>query len=775
MPGRTLRRGEDQSTVADPTPRFPTIRPDRACYPRPFADEQLDISPPGFCWWRAAPAGEVAYRLIIETASGDEVYRSEPLDDPAHVPGVVLPTGQYRWHVELLTDGNVVDLWPARAFGITADAVPQPWVEPAALLANVPSEHPRVLFPKASLDEVKATLTTTRAEAFDSLIKLTEKFIDLRLPLEPDYDQIEDPAQRRLAYRESFVEFRRYHDGAMRHLALAYLLTGERKYGEVAKDILLATCEWDPEGISSVSAPSGDEVGLGIAKSAAEAYDWLHDLLDDAERATVEAMLVARGDQMLRRLQRSDYVARPSESHNGRLPGYLLEHAVAAAEHPRAAVWVDYALRVLETVYPHWGGADGGWAEGMSYGTAYNKIFLTPFEVFARATGHDLWQRPFYRKVRQFFIHNVSPIGEVMPWGDMEDTPVPPRAGGIKALVRFHALKYRDPLARGWCDLLVDEDGQPAAAEPFPGIILPDDLPPASPSELPSDNAFHDVGWASMHTAIDQPEDDLLVLFKCSPYGGMSHSHADQNSFAILKGGKALAIPAGKRYPQHGTPFHTQYTQTTQAHNALLINGQGQINRDGNRGGQIVRFESRPSICLVTGDATNCFAAPVTHNVRHLLRIKPGLIVVVDEVTASEPVEVSWLLHAKDRMVWDEITERLCVRRGDASMEVRLATTGALEISQTDAWPMSPKEGYPTASEPEPAKQWHLTAKTREKAAARRILAVMAVDGLVYDLGEEGGRVTIQSGAAEVVVGLDPDGEGPVLVARCDGDEFVVG
>jgi len=762
--------------VADSTLRFPDQRPDRACYARPFAGQALEVSPPGFCWWRAAPAGDCAYRLVVCNVDGREVYRSEPLDDPVHVPTAVFPAGAYRWTVELLVDGEVTDHWPTETFTILDDAVAQPWVDPAELLARVPKDRPRVLFTKAELDEVKATLSTTRAEAFASVMKLAGIFDGLSLPPEPTYDQLTDAAERRLAYRDAFVAFRKYHDGAMRHLALAWLLTAERRYGDCAKAILLATTEWEPEGISSVSAPYGDELGLGIAKAEAEAYDWLYDLLDDAERAKVEAMLVARGDQMLRRLQKSDYLARPSESHNGRLPGYLLEHAVAVAEHPRAAVWVDYALRALMTVYPHWGGADGGWAEGMSYGVAYNKIFLTPFEVFARATGCDLWQRPFYRKVRRFFVQNISPLGEVLPWGDMEDSPVPPRGPGIRALLQFHALKYRDPEVRAWCNLLVDEDGQPAASEPFPGIILPDDQPAGNAADLPLDTAFDDVGWATLHTAIDRPADDLMVMFKCSPYGGVSHSHADQNSFAILKGGRALAIPAGKRYPQHGTPFHTQYTQTTQAHNALLIDGVGQVNRDGNRGGKLAWFQSTPTFGLVTGDASNCYDPPVTKALRHCLLVRPGLIVIVDDVATDRPVPMQWLLHTKDAMVLDEAAQTVAVERGDSRLDVALLTAGGFALSQTDAWPMSPKEGYPTASAPEPEPQWHLAAETREPAAARRILAVMAVDGLACSLTRTGTQVSIlleaEGGPAEVAVELDPRASGGVLVASC-GHEVV--
>ena len=44
---------------------FPTIRPDGANYVRPRDGETLDLTPPGFCWWRAAERGACRYRLVV--------------------------------------------------------------------------------------------------------------------------------------------------------------------------------------------------------------------------------------------------------------------------------------------------------------------------------------------------------------------------------------------------------------------------------------------------------------------------------------------------------------------------------------------------------------------------------------------------------------------------------------------------------------------------------------------------------------------------------------
>ncbi len=706
---------------------FPVERPEGASYPRPADGAVLDVTPPGFCWWRAGPRGRVAYRLRVLNEAGGCAYESPVLPDPAHIPSVALPPGLYRWVVEALdATGRVAAVRAPSGFVISSNAFEQPWVPAATLLARVPRERPRLMFPRAELESVRATLDTTRRVAFRSLRQAAEQAIRLTPMPEPDYDRITDPAARRLAYTESFRHARRFDEG-MVALALMYLLSGERRFGEAAKAHLLNIAAWNPEGISSVMAPYGDEIGLGIARSAARTFDWIHDLLDDAERDRVRRMLIARADQMLRRLERSDFLARPEESHNGRLPGYLIEHAIVLAEEPRAEAWLDYALRAVLTVFPHWAGADGGWAEGTVYGLAYNTIYLGPFEALRRATGFDLWQRPFYRDIRRFFIYNISPLGEVRPWGDGEDADER-GGGGLRALIQFHALKYRDPYARGWVELLRDPRGRPAGVSWDPGIWLPDDLEPYPPTNLPPDAAWFGIGWAVFHSDLARAERDLMVMFKSSPYGAVSHSHADQNSFVIMKGGCALAIPAGYYFPTYGGPHHAEYTRQTVAHNAILVNGRGQIVRKGSANGRLVDFRTHPRWGYVCGDATAAYGGALREYRRHLLVVRPSLVITLDDLDAGSPVEFQWLLHAKDRMELDEKAQTVVSRRGEARMRVHLATPGGFRFTQTDEWPVAPSAGFPTLTRPEPPRQWHFTATTRERAPRRRIAAVMVVD-----------------------------------------------
>ena len=714
--------------------KFPQVPHQLASYPRPFEGEVLDISPPGFCWWRVhnekdgkAKPEDARYRLVIIGGSGERCYKSPLLDDPVHVPDRVLPEGKYSWFVEAVgPTGKVLDKWPVRSFTIAPNATAQPWIPAAELLARVPKEHPRLIFLKADLPVIRKTLKTTRKEAFASLKKVADENLSLTPPGEPTYDQLENPVDRTIGYYRAFQKLRRHHQDGMRPLALMYLLTGEKKYGEAAKAILLDAADWDPEGISSVMGGK-DEVGIGLALAGPQTYDWLYELLSEEERNKVKKMLIARAEHLLHRLRNhTDYLYRSGSSHEIELIVFLAEFAIVLAEEPQAKVWLDYSLRALLTAFPHFDGRDGGWNEGIPYGLAYNLIFMAPMQSITAACGFDMWQRPYFKKARKFFMYCVSIFGEVVPFGDGE------QGGSRLALVlssmfRFYGNLYQDPTAAWWADSIRDEQGKRSLPLWLNGLILPNTIEPKTPVNLCNDAAFFGVGWAALHSDICNPKKDLMILFKSSPFGSISHSYADQNTFAIMKGSAVLAAPGGGYYPVYGAPFHADYTRRTKSKNGILINGEGQIVRKASANGHLIDFQSTKHLGYVCGDAVNAYEGLFKRFRRHVLMIRPSLICVIDDLEGAQGSQYQWLLHSREKMEIDEKTQTIVSRRKGETMSVTLISPDGFAFDQTDAWPIDPKEGYPNAHKEPPAKQWHFTATTRERSGARRIAAIMYI------------------------------------------------
>jgi hypothetical protein len=634
----------------------------------------------------------------------------------------------YAWDVSALDkQGTVLARRGRQSFTIAEGAAQLPWVDPQVLLSRVPRERPRILFPAAHLAEVRASLHTSRAKSWSACRRAAEKALSKGVPEFPTYHLIEDPVVRRLEYQKYFGYFRGYVDGALMDLSLGFLMSEEAKYAEAAKAILLEIATWptDDNDVTSVSARWGDEAGLSFSKCAHVVYDWLYPALDDRERALVSKMCCERAGQTHRRLVRHNYLTYPGESHDGRLIAYLTDMSLALCdETPDAAVWLDYSLKALLTFYPHWGGGNGGWAEGVPYGLWYNGFYIPALEGLRQLADFDLWQRPFFNNVRHFFFYCTANHGEFRPFGDAAESGGPGvrRGSGYAELMHFHSHRYNDPAVGWWVKQIPGyQDGQGGSL----ALLHGDTVPAEAPRDLPNSRVFQGVGWAGLHSDLSQPEDDTCLIFKSSPYGSVSHSHADQNAFAIMKGGTALAIPSGYYGPSYGKPHHAQWTRSTKANNCILVNGAGQRIRSAAAQGRIVEFQDTSGYTYVAGDATAAYMGKLTKWIRHILFLRPGLFLLLDEIEAPSPSRFQWLLHAFDKM---EIHgNQIISRRGEATLEVHLACAQGITLSQTDQFDTPYNHGIPEAYHREKANHWHVTAETNSDSKVSRIAAVMSV------------------------------------------------
>ncbi|MHC4521630.1 MAG: DUF4962 domain-containing protein, partial [Planctomycetota bacterium] len=292
---------------------------DRMLFPRPHDGAEVRISPVGLAWLPCPSAAE--YRVEISDAGGRRVYGKNAGKDPVHCPDRVFPAGRYAWDVVALdSNGGEMARHGRRRFTILNHAAELPWLDPREILRRVPEDHPRILFPKSCLGEVRSTLSTTRAKSWRACKAAADRALSKGVPDFPTYHRIEDPGTRRLEYQKYFGYFRGYVDSALMNLALAYLMTEKAKYAEAAKRILLEIATWPTadDDVTSVSAKWGDEAGLSFSKCAHVAYDWLYHAFDERERNLVSKMCRARAWQTYRRLARKNYLTMPGESHDGR-------------------------------------------------------------------------------------------------------------------------------------------------------------------------------------------------------------------------------------------------------------------------------------------------------------------------------------------------------------------------------------------------------------------------------------------------------------------------
>lgn len=672
----------------------------------PADGEVVAVNPPPFTW---VPTGdELTYMLEVAQDKNFTtlIYQCESTHVSTVSLNEPLTPGKFYWrYTQKGTEG--IEQSKIRSFTVPPDA--QLWPRPAAsaMIENVPQARPRLF---ALPDEVAAYRERAASgdlqKVTDSLTEQCENHLDEELVAEPP-PVTGKGAERGLNYAKIFRETRPPMD-LMEKCGLAYLLTGDAKYGNEAKRRILYFFGWDAEGTTSYR--SNDEPAMWVMMRGIRAYDWTYDLFTEEERNLVEPVMRVRAAQFYDHLRnRRRFHTNPYESHAGRTLGFLGEVAIEFAhEWPEAQEWLDYVTTCFWNVYPAWGKGDGGWHEGPNYWSAYMNFalhFVVPLKI---ATGADLMRKPFFRNTPYYLLYTNPPYAKISPFGDGENGP----GGGGKGLVMYaFSSLLNDPYLRWYAE----SSGYDIPADIL-GVVLSKGAPTAkSPIDLPQARYFPGVGLVSLHTALGNAEEDVHFLIHSDPYGSISHAHADQNAFTLEAYGEALAIASGY-YPWYGSDHHSQWQWESKSSNTITFNGGiGQLKRSAKSKGRIVHVVNSESFDYVQADATEAYQGKLTKCVRHVVHIRPGVFVIYNEVAAPEPVTFEWRLHSSAPI--EAEANKMKIAQENAVLNVAFVMPATLTMSTHKGADPPPENDYPP--------QYYAIAETAEPVAATGYLALL--------------------------------------------------
>ena len=176
---------------------------------------------------------------------------------------------------------------------------------------------------------------------------------------------------------------------------------------------------------------------------------------------------------------------------------------------------------------------------------------------------------------------------------------------------------------------------------------------------------------------------------RSSPYGGVSHGHADQNAFVIEAYGRGLAIATGY-YPWYGSPHHDQWTRSTKAVNSLLVDGQSRVQRRPPANGRLTAFQSVDGYDYAEAEAAPAYGGRLERFRRHVVHIRPGVFVMFDDVQSPQSSQFQWLLHANQQIQIDEPQRQLRVTNPPASMTAHSLLPKEIRFTQTDKYVPDP-------------------------------------------------------------------------------------
>ncbi|MBM4084458.1 MAG: DUF4962 domain-containing protein, partial [Planctomycetes bacterium] len=691
------------------------------------------VNPPAFVW---TPVAET--RTYVLQYSPDPSFKSaqtvtvRDLALSVFTPHEALATGRWRWRYGFEAGGGTQVFSRVRSFEIPTSAREFPRPRLGEVLAKISKGRPRLYFTPETSARIRSD--SAYAPLVQRVVRGAERRLGEKLYPEPAMLP-SSGLERSVAYQECFKTMRPF-TGGMEECALAYAVTGERRFADEAKRRLLHFASWNPAGSTNVF--HNDEAAMDIAMRGPRTFDWIHDVLMDVERAQCQEMLRVRLGQIRELHRRRRFESSPYESHAGRMVGFMVEGSLAFAhEVPEAPQWLDYYLQLLWSVYPAWGSDDGGWAEGMSYWSAYMSM-LTPLVFVLDAAGVPFKRKPFFENTGYFGLYCLPPFSKVRPYGDGHEGGA---GGGDGILLHLHSTLHRNPYFRWYADTMKSGPG----AGPASFIALDPSLEPKPPSELPQARCFSHVGWVAMHSNLADPKNNIHFMLKSSAYGSMSHSHASQNAFILNAFGEPLAISSGY-YQLYGSPHHAGWTRETKAHCAVTVDGKGQEQRSRTANGRIADFADTKDFCYAVGDATKAYGGRLEKFLRHVVFVRPDYFVLFDDLRSAIDSEFQWWLHAKREMKLDEPGQAVTISEGDARLLVRFLSPTPLKFAQTDKFDVPAFKEAPN--------QWHFTATPTSKRREVRCLTLLAP----YRTGGEAELPTVKaldasSGAAFEVRG----------------------
>jgi hypothetical protein len=649
----------------------------------------LDINPPSFIW---VPIGD--YRYAVQWARDSSFSPAQTvrgLELSIFTPSRTFDPGEWFWRYGLDLGEKVVWSKPRR-FLIRKDAWELPLDIPA-LLRNLPPIHPRLWVRADELEAWRNSLSNSAA--LKRLLGEADKIASTdpsTIPEPRPYADEEKPNTQEWVRHWRDMRSQSTTAGHCAWtLGLAYLATGETKYADAGKRWLLHISSWDPAGTTSLKY--NDEAGMPLLYSIPRAYDWLYAALSDDERQIVRRAYQTRGEEAFAVLWRMPFHSNPYSSHPGRWINFLGEGATCFyGEIPEAEKWLDYILQCYRAVYPAWGRDDGGWAEGPNYWKWYIHYSLTWMYVARKAFGFPLERKPFFRNTGYFKLYTNPPNSKMSPFGDSACESQP---DATDKTIMWHLGELLGQPVFKWYAAQIKGDLSWPLQALFWGA---DQVPTSPPTDLPDAHFFPAIGLVAMHSALEDPAQDIMVLFKSGPYGSLSHSHCDQNAFYIQAAGEPLFIDSGW-YPWYSSPHHDRWTRETKAHNCITFDsGKGQVKRSKNANGHITDFSTSPTFHYAAGDATNAYGGALKRFTRHVLFARPDLIFVFDDLSSEQPRSWEWWLHALQPMEIDEAKQTVTAKSGSAKALCTLLWPEKLSFQQITGFDPPPENGKPDQS-----------------------------------------------------------------------------
>jgi hypothetical protein len=721
-------------------------------------------------------------------------------------PHEKLDKGTWYWQFATIQKQSGDKVWSEPIeFEITGDE--RNFVTPSfdVVMKRISTSHPRILCEKEQIGNLKFPESEV-----NHFLKKVDSELKQELPKTLLYNNQEDIITRKTNLSESNFKLflakrtKEIYKGEKQNFEQfikAFLITGEQKYLDEA----LRRYSYLKEQyrlIIEAGAFNDFTEGFFITASTL-VFDVAYDYLSDEEKNNIQ--------ELLREYLSDSYQHILHKGEHFSIDNHLWQHhfrsffvsALALAHHvPEAENWMKYVYEVWTMRAPVGSLNDGSWVPGNGYFDANKESLVTMPVILSRLTGVNYFDQPWYNNVAEYMAY-TSPVGHVSgSYGDNADIKRENNMDFVRAITKINGNAY----GKMYSDLGI-KLGHPQKER---GVREPKDEESRLPMSLyESGNlywymyqpkgvdlssiegvakperarCFNDVGVVAMHTNLMEPEKNLMLSFRSSPFGLYGHSHACQNSFNIQYGGSPLFFRTGY-YSSFTDPHSIHSYRHTRAHNSVLADGIGQTFTTSGYG-WIARFLNGNKLSYALGDASeayfgllfrdlyykrfqkwnmeakeeNGFGDPgVERFRRHIIMAGDELIIIYDELEAEKPVEWSWLIHSRDTLAEAENVYFSENEKGKGQLWLYGSDDFSSDVTDQFYSPATDWLGNGAKRDIIYKNHWHGESKTK-KVNKTRFLAVIQVkpNGEEFDFPVKLDNQSVEINGWTIIAELDAE------------------
>ena len=497
-------------------------------------------------------------------------------------------------------------------------------------------QHPRLLFSKQEEQRVRDLFGTE--PLLDSLLASLMREAERLLLVPPQ----EDP-RRKIKNTKDILPVSREQVYRMVNLALAYRLSGDRRFAEKAERELIHVCnfsDWDPVHYLDVAE---------MTTAVAIGYDWLYDVLAPSTRQLVVHSIKTKALDLVveeYKTGNADSWAKRETNWNVVCNTGMVLGALAIEEHyPELAKHIiGEAVRYIPNCLKHFA-PDGVCYEGPAYWGYTNMYLSLLLKALNDNLGEDfgISEMVGVDKSVLYYMHSTSPSGKIFNFANSGST-----APAAEPIYFYFSRAFNQPEVAAIYRDILSKTVQSGNYFRFYFLSIPWYDTASSPADaLPKLKVYEGINDIIVFNGNRNIPNSLYLIAKTGD-PDMAHQQLDIGTFIIETNGirwtddlgsDNYGLPGFWDYKPDGQRW-TYFRNSNFSHNTLSIDHRLQ-NSAGT--GEIDRLDNKAAQPFVTMDMSTTYAGQSRFVYRTFRMLDDVRILVTDSIGLQNPSQsVQW-------------------------------------------------------------------------------------------------------------------------------------